>query len=99
MKKILKIAVFFIGFNILFSCSRDCEIEYLYEGVIIDGFSCGFVVSTTQGNFIPINIDQQFQTAGLKVRLNFKLTGESQLCPGFVGNAQKMNIINIEKML
>ena len=87
---------------VLSGCSKNCptetitKTELVYEGKIINAFSCGYAFNiVTAENFLPTNLAPQFQVNELRVRIRFELFGESTFCPGFVGNAQKINILTI----
>lgn len=47
----------------------------------------------------PINLDSYFKVHELKVEVTFSYIGEQQMgCGGFVGNPEKIEIINIKKL-
>ena len=102
--KHLILRIFLIStFILFFSCTKTEEkiVEktyYVYEGNIVNGFTCGyaFVSSASNEPFLPINLATNYQVNNLKVKIKFEDLGQTLFCPGFIGNAKKINIINIE---
>lgn len=87
------------------SCSKDSEKEtiqqYEVEGTVFAAnFGCGLGIgSVEKGSIIPINLAQEFQQVGLKVKVKYELTGETITCGGFLIDTKKAKIINIQKIL
>jgi hypothetical protein len=91
-------------FFLISSCSKDCEenvvtkTEYLYEGTILNGFSCGFVFFAATQMFNPGILPSQYQIQNIKVRIKFELTGKKEFCPGFIDETKEIKIITIENI-